>query len=43
MQALIVNRVGDWGITIGIITIWGIIGDLDQASILSLGSRIKTE
>lgn len=43
MKALIVNRVGDWGLTLGMILIWWIFGDLEISTILSLARFINVE
>lgn len=43
MKALIVNRVGDWGLTLGMILMWWIFGDLEISTILSLARFINVE
>jgi NADH-ubiquinone oxidoreductase chain 5 len=43
MKALIVNRIGDWGLTIGMILMWWIFGNLELSTIFSLAPLINVD
>lgn len=43
MKALIVNRIGDWSLTLGMILIWWINGNLELSTIFSIAPLINVD
>lgn len=43
MKALIVNRIGDWGLSLGMILMWWIFGNLELSTIFSLAPLINVD